>query len=337
MNDFVLIRKNLFRRKLRAILMIVSILVAFAIFGVLIAFERAFNAGEEVAADDRLVVVNKINFTQPQLQRYLNQSFPREFDKLGGLVSATLTNPRLSIPSGDDRLRLDFDIGVSALGARDVSRGHFALASRLRYDPATQGLHLDNPEILSVDVPGSGSLISGGTRQLVAADHHQGIGQFQVWVVTLDPGAATGEQRHGGELVAIALQGSLDGQFEGTHAWNVPGVTHGGKLDDERYIKDAIKTVKEMFCIDPTRIYASGYSGGGRMLSQYICNGHPEFAAAGFVMGLRAGYPVERDGVWQPDIASCKPGGPISIIAFSGMKDVTNPFLGGGQPYWQYG
>ena len=37
---------------------------------------------------------NQINFTQPQLQRYLNQSFPREFDKLGGLVSATLTNPR---------------------------------------------------------------------------------------------------------------------------------------------------------------------------------------------------------------------------------------------------
>jgi len=110
---------------------------------------------------------NQINFTQPQLQRYLNQSFPREFDKLGGLVSATLANPRLSIPSGDDRLRLDFDIGVSALGARDVSRGHFALASRLRYDPATQGLHLDNPEILSVDVPGSGSLMSGGTRQLV--------------------------------------------------------------------------------------------------------------------------------------------------------------------------
>src|SRR5690606_36050602 len=71
---------------------------------------------------------NQINFTQPQLQRYLNHSFPREFDKLGGLVSATLTNPRLGIPSGDDRLRLDFDIGVSALGARDVSRGHFALA-----------------------------------------------------------------------------------------------------------------------------------------------------------------------------------------------------------------
>ncbi|WP_150129834.1 polyhydroxybutyrate depolymerase [Sinorhizobium sp. RAC02] len=138
-------------------------------------------------------------------------------------------------------------------------------------------------------------------------------------------------------FVSIALQGSLDGQYGGTHAWNVPGVTHGGTHDDERYIKDAIKTVKDRFCVDPTRIYASGYSGGGRMLSQYICNGHPEFAAAGFVMGLRAGYPVERGGVWQPDVASCKPGNPISIIAFSGMKDVTNPFAGGGKPYWQYG
>jgi putative ABC transport system permease protein len=64
-NDFVLIRKNLFRKKVRAALMIVSILIAFAIFGVLAAFERAFNAGQNVAEDDRLVVVNKINFTQP--------------------------------------------------------------------------------------------------------------------------------------------------------------------------------------------------------------------------------------------------------------------------------
>jgi putative ABC transport system permease protein len=65
MNDFLLIRKNLFRRKLRAALLLVSILIAFLIFGVLAGFERAFNSGEDVAAADRLMVVNKINFTQP--------------------------------------------------------------------------------------------------------------------------------------------------------------------------------------------------------------------------------------------------------------------------------
>ncbi|MDO9415018.1 alpha/beta hydrolase family esterase [Pararhizobium sp.] len=138
-------------------------------------------------------------------------------------------------------------------------------------------------------------------------------------------------------FVAVALQGSLAGKFAGTHAWNVPGVTKGGVLNDEMFIRDAVKAVKATLCVDPARIYASGYSGGGRMLSQYICNGHPEFAAAGFVMGLRAGTPREKDGVWHPDTTSCTPANPISIIAFSGMKDKTNPFVGGGKPYWQYG
>jgi putative ABC transport system permease protein len=73
MNDFVLVRKNLFRKKLRAILMIVSILVAFLIFGMLASFYRAFTAGEDTAAADRLVVVNKINFTQPLPIAYFNR------------------------------------------------------------------------------------------------------------------------------------------------------------------------------------------------------------------------------------------------------------------------
>ncbi|RPI32299.1 MAG: ABC transporter permease, partial [Hyphomicrobiaceae bacterium] len=50
MNDFMLIGKNLFRKKLRALLMLFAILIAFLIFGVLAGFERAFNAGEDVAA-----------------------------------------------------------------------------------------------------------------------------------------------------------------------------------------------------------------------------------------------------------------------------------------------
>jgi putative ABC transport system permease protein len=73
MNDFVLIAKNLFRKKLRAALMLFSILIAFLLFGVLAGFERAFNAGEDVAAADRLMVVNKINFTQPLPIAYFNR------------------------------------------------------------------------------------------------------------------------------------------------------------------------------------------------------------------------------------------------------------------------
>ena len=59
MNDFDLVRKNLFRRKLRASLMIVSILIAFMIFGVLAGFYRAFTAGEDAAAADRMITVSR--------------------------------------------------------------------------------------------------------------------------------------------------------------------------------------------------------------------------------------------------------------------------------------
>jgi putative ABC transport system permease protein len=73
MNDFTLVAKNLFRRKLRAVLMIVSILVAFLIFGVLAGVYASFTAGEDRAQADRLVVVNKVNFTQPLPVAYLNR------------------------------------------------------------------------------------------------------------------------------------------------------------------------------------------------------------------------------------------------------------------------
>jgi hypothetical protein len=129
---------------------------------------------------------SQIAFTTPQLQRHLNSSFPREFDKLGGLVSATLSNPQLTIPPGDDRLRLGFDIGVRALGAGEVSKGRFALTSRLRYDPATRGLHLLNPEIVDVEVPGSGSLKESGTRELINAVLAEYANQEPVYRIDAD-------------------------------------------------------------------------------------------------------------------------------------------------------
>jgi len=73
MSDLVLVFKNLFRKKLRAILMVVSILVAFAIFGMLASFEWAFNAGQDSAQADRLVVVNKINMSQQLPVSYFNR------------------------------------------------------------------------------------------------------------------------------------------------------------------------------------------------------------------------------------------------------------------------
>lgn len=108
---------------------------------------------------------NEISFTQPQLQQSLNRNFPKHYEKLGGLVSLTLLNPRLSIPAGSNRLRLDFDLGVGALGS-DSSRptGRFALTSALRFDPGTRGLHLQDPRLENVDVPALGGVMNTSAR-----------------------------------------------------------------------------------------------------------------------------------------------------------------------------
>jgi hypothetical protein len=111
---------------------------------------------------------NQVSFTAPQLQSQLDRHFPRDYDKLGGLVTLSVLNPRLRIPQGSHRLRLDFDVGFGALG-QDSRRpsGHFAVASGLRFDARTLGLHLDQPTLESVDVPTIGGAMNGTGRELV--------------------------------------------------------------------------------------------------------------------------------------------------------------------------
>jgi len=73
MNDLTLVRKSLFRKKTRAILLIVSIMTAFLIFGVLSSVDRAFNALIEQTPADRLITSNKIHFTLSMPIAYYNR------------------------------------------------------------------------------------------------------------------------------------------------------------------------------------------------------------------------------------------------------------------------
>ena len=108
-----------------------------------------------------------ISFTAAQLQSQLTRNFPRDYSKLGGLVSLSLLNPRLSL-SGGGRLQLEFDLGVGTMGRPSrTPSGRFALQSGLRFDTQTLGLHLDRPEIVSVDVPGLGGAMNDNARSML--------------------------------------------------------------------------------------------------------------------------------------------------------------------------
>src|SRR5688572_23582644 len=51
--------------------------------------------------------------------------------------------------------------------------------------------------------------------------------------------------------------------------WNVP--VDSSRADDVAYITDVIAHVAARLCTDSTRIYATGFSGGGRMSSLLAC------------------------------------------------------------------
>ncbi|MET7842568.1 alpha/beta hydrolase-fold protein [Streptomyces sp. NPDC005356] len=140
--------------------------------------------------------------------------------------------------------------------------------------------------------------------------------------------------RHG--FLAVAPQGAM--ALDRGYQWNVPGVTGTSGPDDEQYLTDLLDTLAATGCADPQQVLATGYSGGGRMVSQYACDHPGRVTAIAPVSGLRAGVPVADDsGATRPDPATCAPKQPVPVVTFHGTADPVNPYDGGGQPYWGYG
>ncbi|MEV5681294.1 feruloyl esterase [Streptomyces sp. NPDC052179] len=147
-------------------------------------------------------------------------------------------------------------------------------------------------------------------------------------------GSAQAADRHG--FLAVAPQGAMP--LDRGYQWNVPGVTGTGGPDDEQFLTDLIDDLAARGCADTHQVLATGYSGGGRMVSQYACD-HPErVTAMAPVAGLGAGVPVTDDsGTTVPAPATCAPHQPVPVVTFQGTADPVNPYDGGGQPYWGYG
>ena len=79
-----LIWANLRRKKLRTLLTLLSILVAFLLFGYLCAIKQALNAGVSIAGADRLVVRHKVSLIQS-----LPETYKARMEKIPGIALAT--------------------------------------------------------------------------------------------------------------------------------------------------------------------------------------------------------------------------------------------------------
>jgi polyhydroxybutyrate depolymerase len=126
-------------------------------------------------------------------------------------------------------------------------------------------------------------------------------------------GTSAGQARNSGFEEVAAREGFAVASLQADGGrWNVP--VDSNRADDVAYVRDVIDHVSAQLCTDLTRIYATGFSGGGRMSSLLGCVLNTRIAAVAPVSGLR----------WPAPCA----GPPIPVLTFHGLADQQNPYSG---------
>ena len=126
-------------------------------------------------------------------------------------------------------------------------------------------------------------------------------------------GSAAGQARNSGLETLSATERFIVATLEGENGrWNVP--VQSGRADDVAYVSDVIDHVAARVCADLSRVYMTGFSGGGRMTSLAACKLGSRLAAVAPVSALR--WPAPCDGRAIP------------VLTFHGLADPQNPYDG---------
>lgn len=102
---------------------------------------------------------------------------------------------------------------------------------------------------------------------------------------------------------------------DGYTAWQ--GAPYSSGVDDIGFTVAILDKIQSQFCIDRDRIYATGMSNGGGMVSLLSCRLSDRFAAFGIVSGA----------MYYPD-GACSPEHPTPLISLHGDNDPNVPYLG---------
>jgi polyhydroxybutyrate depolymerase len=101
---------------------------------------------------------------------------------------------------------------------------------------------------------------------------------------------------------------------QGRNSWETVAVDDPAK-DDFAFTNELLDLLIEGYCVDETRVYTTGMSGGGLFTSQLVCEMSDRLAAAASVAAIS--YPE-----------ACDPAEPVPFMAIHGTEDETVPFDG---------
>jgi len=103
-------------------------------------------------------------------------------------------------------------------------------------------------------------------------------------------------------------------------SWNAGkccGTSASTNKPDVQFVSDLIDAIAQKVCVDPKRVYVTGFSNGAMLSSRLACELSTKIAAFAPVSGPLA-------------IDTCAPVRPMPMIAFHGTSDIVVPYNGGG-------
>jgi polyhydroxybutyrate depolymerase len=104
-------------------------------------------------------------------------------------------------------------------------------------------------------------------------------------------------------------------------SWNAGdccGTAWVNAVDDVKFVKDLLARLQQDYCIDPKRIFSTGYSNGGFLSYRLACEMSETFAAIAPVAGQLGIAP-----------STCKPVRPVPLLEIHGTADPIVPYTGG--------
>jgi polyhydroxybutyrate depolymerase len=105
----------------------------------------------------------------------------------------------------------------------------------------------------------------------------------------------------------------------GNLGWNAYGPVYV-KIAEIPFVNKLLDTIEADYCVNPRRIYASGFSNGANMVNYVACRDADRFAAVAPVVGPMFGQ----------DDGPCRPTRPVPMIDIHSVNDPGVPY--GGHP-----
>jgi polyhydroxybutyrate depolymerase len=128
-------------------------------------------------------------------------------------------------------------------------------------------------------------------------------------------------------LVTPEGTGPRPGTLQTWNAGNCCGYARDRNVDDVGFVRDLIDAVQAQACVDPKRVYATGFSNGSMLSHRLGCELADRIAAIAPVGGGIGD--MDMDATPPGKLFECRPSRPVPVFAIHGNEDGCYPFVGG--------